>query len=323
MGGQVLRPAFPKRRTWLIVLRNGVRYLFRGAVRSWSRNLGTIAPALGSMTILLLLSGIAGLGWYTLRSATARASADAAVLHVYLRDDAKQADVDTLRQNLAGNPRVVRVTYVSKADALKKAARRPGLPDLTAVADPNPFPASFDLMVRSVQDVGGLAGTVQHDPAVDPLLPTSYEPGAYQRLQQLLTWVGARHPGVRLGTAVVVLPWHEPVRCAERIARVHGDMSPRHVRANVRFDKNDFAHEMGDEPRRGYQRDHSNCRSKNRIPQPLHRAKIRGRSRPRQTEHADRSPGRYPESLPHQGSLRCRGGYQWQYQEPATARPRL
>ena len=58
---------------------------------------------------LMLLSGIAGLGWYTLRSATARASADAAVLHVYLRDDAKQADVDTLRQNLAGNPRVVRV----------------------------------------------------------------------------------------------------------------------------------------------------------------------------------------------------------------------
>ena len=37
---------------------------------------------------------------------------------------------------------------------------------------------------------------------------------------QLLTWVGARHPGVRLGTAVVVLPWHEPVRCAERIAQL-------------------------------------------------------------------------------------------------------
>ena len=36
-------------------------------------------------------------------------------------------------------------------------------------------------------------------------------------------------------------------RCAERIARVYGDMSPRHVRANVRFDKNDFTHEMGDE----------------------------------------------------------------------------
>jgi alkanesulfonate monooxygenase SsuD/methylene tetrahydromethanopterin reductase-like flavin-dependent oxidoreductase (luciferase family) len=34
---------------------------------------------------------------------------------------------------------------------------------------------------------------------------------------QYLTWMGARHPGVRLGTGVIVLPWHEPVRCAEQI----------------------------------------------------------------------------------------------------------
>ena len=35
---------------------------------------------------------------------------------------------------------------------------------------------------------------------------------------QYLTWMGARHPDVQLGTSVVVLPWHEPVRCAEQIA---------------------------------------------------------------------------------------------------------
>ena len=34
---------------------------------------------------------------------------------------------------------------------------------------------------------------------------------------QYLTWMGARHPHVRLGTGVVVLPWHDPVRCAEQI----------------------------------------------------------------------------------------------------------
>lgn len=198
MGGQVLRPAFPKRRIWLTVLRNGVRYLFGGAVRSWTRNLGTIAPALGSMTILLLLTGFAGLGWYTLHSAAARASADAAVLNVYLRDDANQADVDRLRAKLTADSRVSRVTYVSKAEALKRAARRPGLPDLTGVTDPNPFPASLDLTLRQVQEVGGVAASVQHDPAVDPVLATSYEPGTYQRLQQVLTWVG-------VGGAVLVL----------------------------------------------------------------------------------------------------------------------
>jgi alkanesulfonate monooxygenase SsuD/methylene tetrahydromethanopterin reductase-like flavin-dependent oxidoreductase (luciferase family) len=35
---------------------------------------------------------------------------------------------------------------------------------------------------------------------------------------QLLTWLGARHTHVRLGTGVIVLPWHHPVRCAEQIA---------------------------------------------------------------------------------------------------------
>jgi cell division transport system permease protein len=205
MGGQVLRPKFPGRRTVVVVIQNAARYLFRDAARNWVRNLGSTAPALGSMTILLLLSGVAGLGWYTLRSAAARASADAAVLHVYLRDDAKQADVDALRSSLAANPRVARLSYVSKAEALKRAARRPGLPDLTAVADPNPFPASFDLSVRNVQDVSGVAGSVQHAPAVDPLLATSYEPGAYQRLQQVLTWVGVAGLVVMLLLAFVAV----------------------------------------------------------------------------------------------------------------------
>jgi alkanesulfonate monooxygenase SsuD/methylene tetrahydromethanopterin reductase-like flavin-dependent oxidoreductase (luciferase family) len=35
---------------------------------------------------------------------------------------------------------------------------------------------------------------------------------------QLLTYLAGRHPHVLLGTGVVVLPWHEPVRCAEQIA---------------------------------------------------------------------------------------------------------
>jgi alkanesulfonate monooxygenase SsuD/methylene tetrahydromethanopterin reductase-like flavin-dependent oxidoreductase (luciferase family) len=35
---------------------------------------------------------------------------------------------------------------------------------------------------------------------------------------QFLTWVAARHPHVRLGTGVIVLPWHDPLRCAEQIA---------------------------------------------------------------------------------------------------------
>ena len=35
--------------------------------------------------------------------------------------------------------------------------------------------------------------------------------------------------------------------CARRLAEVYGDMRIRHVRANIRFNKNDFAHPMGKE----------------------------------------------------------------------------
>ena len=34
----------------------------------------------------------------------------------------------------------------------------------------------------------------------------------------LLTWIGARTRNLRLGTAVIVLPWHDPIRVAESIA---------------------------------------------------------------------------------------------------------
>ena len=34
----------------------------------------------------------------------------------------------------------------------------------------------------------------------------------------LLTWIGARTTTLRLGTAVLVLPWHNPVLLAEQIA---------------------------------------------------------------------------------------------------------
>ena len=36
----------------------------------------------------------------------------------------------------------------------------------------------------------------------------------------LLTWIGARTSTLRLGTAVIVLPWHNPVLLAEQAATV-------------------------------------------------------------------------------------------------------
>jgi cell division transport system permease protein len=187
--GNVLNAPFPRRPRPVTVVSNVFRYLFAGAARSWARNLGANAPALGSMTLLLLLSGLVGLTAFAMTRLAATQAADAAVLHVYLRDDAKQTDIDQLRSKLVADGKVGGVTFTSKQAALQRAQHRPGLPALAGASESNPFPASLDVHVRDVRDVGAVAGSVTGSPAVDPLLPTSYNPGAYQRIQGALTVV--------------------------------------------------------------------------------------------------------------------------------------
>jgi cell division transport system permease protein len=188
--GVVLNAPFPRRRRTLNVCRNAFRHLFLDAARAWVRNLGATGPALGSMTLLLLLSGVVGLTAFTIQRLAAAQASDAAVLHVYLRDDAKPEDVAALRARLAADHRVASVGYTSKATALQRAQGRPGMSDLAGAADDNPFPASVDVRLRSVSDVGAVAGSVGVNPPVDPILPTSYNPTASDRIQKALLVLG-------------------------------------------------------------------------------------------------------------------------------------
>ncbi len=188
--GVVLNAPFPRRPRPLNVLRNAFHRLVVDAARDWIRNLGATGPALGSMTLLLLLSGLVGLTAYTMQRLAAAQTGDAAVLHVYLRDDAKPDDVATLRARLTADGRVASVSYTSKAAALQRAQHRPGMSDLAGAAEENPFPASLDVRLHNVPDVGALAASVGGSPAVDPILPTSYNPGASDRIQKAILIVG-------------------------------------------------------------------------------------------------------------------------------------
>jgi cell division transport system permease protein len=78
------------------------------------------------------------------------------------------------------------VGYTSKAQALARAQRRPGLPELVDATNSNPFPASLDVQVKQVGDVAAIDALVRDDVAVDSSYPTSYDRGAYQRIQQVL-----------------------------------------------------------------------------------------------------------------------------------------
>jgi cell division transport system permease protein len=186
VAGVVLKAHFPRRRLILIVASNLSRYLFQGAARSWARNMGGTAPALGSMTLLLLMSGLVGVTGFALYNLEQQQAAQASLLHIYLRDDAAQSDIYALQNRLQTDHRVASVVFVTKSEALQRAQRMPGLPQLADSTDTNPFPASLDVQLKSIDDVAAIDASVRYDLAVDPTYPTSYDRGAYQRIQNVL-----------------------------------------------------------------------------------------------------------------------------------------
>jgi cell division transport system permease protein len=60
---------------------------------------------------------------------------------------------------------------------------------LVDASESNPFPASLDVRVKNINDVAAIHNWVKDDPATDVAQPTSYDRGAYQRIQQVLLGV--------------------------------------------------------------------------------------------------------------------------------------
>ncbi len=186
MAGVVVKGRFPRRRLVQTVVANVFRYLVQGAARSWARNIGGTAPAIGSMTLLLLISGLVGVSGFALYNLEQVEAGQASLLHVYLRDSATSDDISTLQVRLEHDARIASVVYVDKTEALQRAQRIPGLPQLADSTESNPFPASLDVQVKSIDDVAAIDASVRDDLAVDPVYPTSYDRGAYQRIQNVL-----------------------------------------------------------------------------------------------------------------------------------------
>ena len=166
-----------------VVTRNVFELVVRDALRNWARNRRTLTPALGSMILLLLLAGVGALGGLAVRNVLLQEAEQASVLNVYLKDSATSQQVARLGRRLTADHRVVSVSYVSKQQALQDFRSRPGLRSLVSDSSQNPLPASFQVDVRGLSDVGGVAGAYGSDSAVDPGFPTSYQADVYRGLQ--------------------------------------------------------------------------------------------------------------------------------------------
>ena len=72
-------------------------------------------------------------------------------ISLFLSLDAKPGDIDSLRGQLAHNPAIARVEFVSRADALEQLKRSTGLADVIGGLQQNPLPDAFVVYPRSVE----------------------------------------------------------------------------------------------------------------------------------------------------------------------------
>jgi cell division transport system permease protein len=69
-------------------------------------------------------------------------------ISLFLSLDAKPGDIDSLRGQLAQNPAIARVEFVSRADALEQLKRSTGLADVIGGLQQNPLPDAFVIYPR-------------------------------------------------------------------------------------------------------------------------------------------------------------------------------
>jgi ABC-type ATPase involved in cell division/cell division protein FtsX len=182
---------------------NSYRLVLLSGLRSWSRDLRLTTPALGSMALLLLLCGTLAMVGIAIERVAAQQTGQASLVRIYLAAESTPETVAALKARLTADPRVASVTDVSAEQALAEATSRPGLDNLASLSASNPFPASLDVRVHMVTQLGAVVTSVKDDPAIDPTYPTSYDPDTYSRLRRVALIVGAIGGGLLLLFAVV------------------------------------------------------------------------------------------------------------------------
>lgn len=123
-------------------------YAIREALAAFRRAPVLTGLSAGMVGLALFVVGLFSLATYNLRLALSAIEERVEVV-VYLREDARQSEIDTLLVELAAFDEVSRVTYVSKRDALERAQRElPEFGQLFLESEVNPLPQSLEVELR-------------------------------------------------------------------------------------------------------------------------------------------------------------------------------
>ena len=158
------------------------------------------------LAILTIAAGLFVLGFFLIVNGNVQRVAarwgEAAEFSVFLKDDATPAHLKMIDDLIAGSGLAAERHYISKADALTRFRQEfPDLSAATARLERNPFPASFEVRLRSEaqaagEAVDGLAATLNGVPGVAEV---RYDRRWLSRLNAAMRFVGG------IGALIVVM----------------------------------------------------------------------------------------------------------------------
>jgi cell division transport system permease protein len=185
-----------------MIYRN-LRFALNSAWQSFWRNLAVSTAAVLSITLILVLAGINLLVGHAFSQVLDGFRAKVSEISVNVADGTPLQSVYDFQQQLAADPRVTNVQFITKDQALAQFKADPNNVVLAQQISGNPLDAKLEVRVAKLDDVAAIDTLARRWSGVDPTDPTNYQGDFVNRMLQLSAWLGIAGVGL-LAILVVV-----------------------------------------------------------------------------------------------------------------------
>ncbi len=185
-----------------MILRN-LKFALNSAWQSFWRNFAVSLAAVISITLILVLAGVNLLVGHALSQVLDGFRDKVSEMSINVADDTPLTAVYAFEAQLAADPRVASVTFVTKAQSLTQFEQDPNNAALIEQMNGNPLDAKLDVHVKNLNDVPAIDAMARQWSGVDPTDPTNYQGDFVNRMLQLSQWLSLA--GIGLMAILVVV----------------------------------------------------------------------------------------------------------------------
>ena len=185
-----------------MILRN-LKFALNSAWQSFWRNLTVSLAAVVSITLILILAGVNLLVGHAFAQVLDGFRTKVSQISINVADDTPLQSVYDYRDQLAADPRIASVKFVTKDEALTQFKSDPQNIVLAQQIEGNPLDAKLDVQVKNLGDVAAIDAAARQWPGVDTTDPTNYQGDFINRMLQLSAWLGLAGDGLLIVLLIV------------------------------------------------------------------------------------------------------------------------